>query len=846
MQCAFQLTTAVHMIIIALCAVHYAICAQIIISPNCTQEDVECYGLSQLYADDPENLKLSSDTTIVFQNGVHSMMSDIVIRGIDNLMLQFEENSQIHCVERAELVFMNVTNLLIFGLKLTNCGAEISESLVKEALSVQTETVLKFEKGLQAAIFAVNIQQFQMDEAVINGSYGYGFLGINIIGDSSVANTLINSSNTNSLTDYCMNPRLTPAQGAKCLGGNALFVFNDYPDCPATINYYTLTVANSTFSHGLDPTGGFHEYISRGAGLGIIVSQKYYDVHVKLINSTFTANTAKVFGSNIYIILMIIATNSSVSIHSSQLMYGNSDNSDGPYSALVFFHGHFENSLGNSKNCSNLQQLVTNCAYHCHLEQELRRQILLIEDSEFYSNAGGALYLVSLTSLLDVRITYTVLIRNCTISKNYAIKGSAMFVSDISSENTRLLEMTVENTLFEDHTTLVETYLGTHSNINLIISVKRFTIKNCTFMNNNKSALMSYDSNIHFEGETIFKNNTARYGGAIHFTGNSVMYLRPNAQIIFDGNSALQRGGAIYLTGGTEVAYFSNCQIQVFDQRLLDRIELVEHLPHAPHDGPALDLAGRRVQRDQCAVEDGQIEFGAGILICASQARKVTGSLDGCKRNYRILFADTRFRENQVARMSERPLAAEVLHRPGEHRPNAGLDDVPHLLRVEERDVHGLRISRQRYSQHLPRTVLHLHDGGRRHPRDDGDVLTLGRLLLGKLLACRRVPVWVVTQQVLDGADLECLVERVRGLLSQQPIEWVGERRHQFLQHSVAVSTCVRISAVTDRPGSITPRPTGTGHPADHPDRRARRRPGGARRRAPRAARPGRPARLRP
>ena len=281
-------------------------------------------------------------------------------------------------------------------------------------------------------------------------------------------------------------------------------------------------------------------------------------------------------------------------------------------------------------------------------------------------------------------------------------------------------------------------------------------------------------------------------------------------------------------------------------QRLLDRIELVEHLPHAPHDGPALDLAGRRVQRDQCAVEDGQIEFGAGILICASQARKVTGSLDGCKRNYRILFADTRFRENQVARMSERPLAAEVLHRPGEHRPNAGLDDVPHLLRVEERDVHGLRISRQRYSQHLPRTVLHLHDGSRRHPRDDGDVLTLGRLLLGKFLACRRVPVRVVTQQVLDRPNLECLVERVRGLLSQQPIEWVGERRHQFLQHSVAVSTCVRISAVTDRPGSITPRPTGTGHPADHPDRRARRRPGGARRRAPRAARPGRPARLRP
>ena len=81
---------------------------------------------------------------------------------------------------------------------------------------------------------------------------------------------------------------------------------------------------------------------------------------------------------------------------------------------------------------------------------------------------------------------------------------------------------------------------------------------------------MSYDSSIHFEGETVFRNNTARYGGAIHLTGNSVMYLRPNAQIIFDANSALQRGGAIYLTGGNDVAYFFDCHIQVFDPSFMN------------------------------------------------------------------------------------------------------------------------------------------------------------------------------------------------------------------------------------------------------------------------------------
>ena len=191
-------------VLLLLCAAYCVESAQMItISPNCTREDV-CYSLSKLYADNPESLKLPLDITIVFRSGVHSMTSDIVIRDVDNVTLQFEENSQIHCIERAELVFMNITNLQIFGLTMNNCGAEINESLATEALFIQTETVITIENGLQAAIFAVNIRKFQMDHAVINGSHGYGFLGINTIGESSVANTLINSSNTNSMTDYCM------------------------------------------------------------------------------------------------------------------------------------------------------------------------------------------------------------------------------------------------------------------------------------------------------------------------------------------------------------------------------------------------------------------------------------------------------------------------------------------------------------------------------------------------------------------------------------------------------------------------------------------------------------------
>ena len=112
-------------VVIVLCAAYCVESAQITISPNCTQEDMEYYVLSKLYADNPKSLKLTSETTIVFQSGVHSMTSDIVIRDINNLVLQFEDNSQIHCVERAELVFVNITNLQIFGLKMINVALKL-------------------------------------------------------------------------------------------------------------------------------------------------------------------------------------------------------------------------------------------------------------------------------------------------------------------------------------------------------------------------------------------------------------------------------------------------------------------------------------------------------------------------------------------------------------------------------------------------------------------------------------------------------------------------------------------------------------------------------------------------
>ena len=548
---------------------------------NCTEYQEEDEGdctlpLSVLYATDNDTLQLTSNTTITFLSGVHILRSNVVFRDIDDLTLVFQTESKTHCEGRSNIAFVNITNLCIVGLTMTNCGAEVSEDLAKEALYVQTESVLKIKRGLKVAIFAVNIRNFHMDHAVINGSHGYGFMGINIIGDSQVTNTLLNSSNTNSLNDYdCRSPlaQSRPSRAAKCHGGNTLFLYNDYPNCPDTRESYTLTVDNSTFSHSLDLTDNFNTYVSQGYGLGVVAGQIYYDIHIILVNSTFSNNEAKSFGSNLFIRLIFSETNSNVSIRDCRILFGKCSYCNIrrgiPYSTFVFLYGlRVPSSRGRYKQCPNIDEMSQNRCISQEGRPPSKRQILLIENSSFYANIGGTIYVVLFSNLIHTH-TYTVLIRNCTLSRNKAMKSGALYIADISPrpENTKELEMTVEDTLFEEHIVLTKPYVDAESqpNTNLLLSIKNFTFRGCTFTNNDATAIVAHDTTLYFEGMNVFEGNKDRTGGAIELTGVSIVYLRPHTHMIFDNNSALERGGAVYLTGGSEESYFFDCQIQVYD-----------------------------------------------------------------------------------------------------------------------------------------------------------------------------------------------------------------------------------------------------------------------------------------
>ena len=69
---------------------------------------------------------------------------------------------------------------------------------------------------------------------------------------------------------------------------------------------------------------------------------------------------------------------------------------------------------------------------------------------------------------------------------------------------------------------------------------------NCTFENGTKSAIDALQSKVIFQGNNIFRNNSALAGAGISLTMDSYMYLEPHTHILFEGNHADYVGGAIY------------------------------------------------------------------------------------------------------------------------------------------------------------------------------------------------------------------------------------------------------------------------------------------------------------
>ena len=119
----------------------------------------------------------------------------------------------------------------------------------------------------------------------------------------------------------------------------------------------------------------------------------------------------------------------------------------------------------------------------------------------------------------------------------------------------------------------------------------------------------------------------------------------------------------------------------------------------------------------------------------------------------------------------------------GEHHLGAFGQSLFQVARVEERGGDLAAPRAEGDEQYLvPRTISDRPLNHTGDLVDKRDVLTCGGpLVAGAAHACALdVAAWVVAEQVVDGADTEHLVERVRGFGAKDVIQAVTERDHGY------------------------------------------------------------------
>ena len=95
------------------------------------------------------------------------------------------------------------------------------------------------------------------------------------------------------------------------------------------------------------------------------------------------------------------------------------------------------------------------------------------------------------------------------------------------------------NHILDNKATVSSSVVGIESYVNV-------TFSNCTFMDNQATAIRAFQTNVIFEGNNIFRNNTGDSGAGLSLFMNSYMYLKPHTNLLFVNNHALSVGGAIY------------------------------------------------------------------------------------------------------------------------------------------------------------------------------------------------------------------------------------------------------------------------------------------------------------
>ena len=578
---------------------------------------------------------ISPGTTLRFPLHMYKIPEDInsthiIVRDTGNITFTGNPSdglTVIQCDGRISFIFMNITNLIIAGIKFVRCGAPIKPEIIREALTVQTHSFYSIPKGVHASLFFVNVDSLQMLWVVVTESYGYGMLGLNLLGEVRIVHSNFESNNFLS--------QQTPVNGVShpcienhhaCIGGNVLILYQDSPFCPD--NMMQLQLASSIFhsSHVYEikwnnSHNSQDHVIQSTIGLGIIIGQKSYIVALHLTNVSFFNNTSTATGiasSGLYIKAYKTPTYYSIFIQDCTFANNSMLYCDDYFQRLCGAAiGYYSNKYSpvNNHSCANFPFKGERSIHisNATFRNNSRGCIFLLENNipESITVNGSSFTKTKVSPSLSISLSHSELKCNIQVlNSNFAWNENGAISVSIKT-STYNFHATIDSCVFSYNKATVNIHSGKQdgskvdikntlfvkNNKSLVIDNQRYvTFMNVTFKSNFNTAVTCTGSRLHFMGSVFFINNRGTNGGALHlgyahstFTNYfesffdlqlepipkdkdnpSYLIFHANTNLYLTGNSVNGRGGAIYVERPANVINVDQYEEKCFYQLAQD------------------------------------------------------------------------------------------------------------------------------------------------------------------------------------------------------------------------------------------------------------------------------------
>ena len=517
----------------------------------------------------------------------------VVVKYVDDLTITSHVESGvptvgIHCSKGVGFAFVKIRNLSISGIAFHRCGVAIPERLKEEAFKIQTRTYFHMFNNTKSALFLVNVLDLNVSHLHVHHSDGYGLFAMNILGFSVIVDSGFFYNNYGALNYHQRNPWFCRAEveqnTSSCTGGNAVFLYQDTPDCPANtltdidLPEHFLQLFHVEFSHGvnLDYQNWVFPayYLYTGGGLSIFTGQSSYRINIWVENATIDSNIGY-SGANVVTYVNNNGGTSRIIFHRCKIMNGNREL---PFFANRAYSGglYFYYGTPAADDYEPICQHVT--IRYCNKDSVFDAVNIL--HSTFANNSailGAAIYFLSIiegdkrpavfnldSCHLYQNTGYSAIVhaQQNSIKENATGHGMIISLQDSNIHHNRILQNQYEVSSYDKNLT-----------VDAIIRFQQFAIppkiKGCTIRDNNGTGLFITNADVLFSGTVRIEGNVGDRGGGISVSKTGYLTFSSGAVLILYNNKG-SYGGGLFIEDPPNLKLSKHCFFDLESPLLFD------------------------------------------------------------------------------------------------------------------------------------------------------------------------------------------------------------------------------------------------------------------------------------